>query len=277
MKHIISLGAGVQSTTLALMAAHGEITPMPDCAIFADTGAEPKGVYDHLAWLMSPNVLPYKVHIVSAGNIADDLRKGFTTTGSQGRFAGAPFFIKKMKPNGASFELSMGRRQCTRHYKVDVLKKAQRAILGYAKGARIPPSSVTVWIGISLDEAIRARPARDAWQINRHPLLELRMTRAQCLDWMAKNGYPTPAKSACTFCPFRDDVGWRNMKENDPVSFEEACSVDDLVRQGGHMRKRRNELFVHRSLTPLRDVDFSDPDKNQPDLFNNECEGMCGV
>jgi len=34
----LSLGAGVQSTTLALMAAHGEVGPMPDCAIFADTG-----------------------------------------------------------------------------------------------------------------------------------------------------------------------------------------------------------------------------------------------
>ena len=42
--HVISLGAGVQSTTMALMAAHGEITPMPDCAIFADTQAEPKVV-----------------------------------------------------------------------------------------------------------------------------------------------------------------------------------------------------------------------------------------
>jgi len=47
--HIISLGAGVQSTTMALMAAHREIEPMPDCAIFADTGWEPKAVYDHLA------------------------------------------------------------------------------------------------------------------------------------------------------------------------------------------------------------------------------------
>jgi hypothetical protein len=34
---VISLGAGVQSTTMALMAARGEIAPMPDCAIFADT------------------------------------------------------------------------------------------------------------------------------------------------------------------------------------------------------------------------------------------------
>ena len=48
---IISLGAGVQSSTMALMAVRGEITPMPDCAIFADTGAEPQYVYEWLNWL----------------------------------------------------------------------------------------------------------------------------------------------------------------------------------------------------------------------------------
>lgn len=42
---VLSLGAGVQSTTLVLMAAHGVVGPMPDCAIFADTGWEPKAVY----------------------------------------------------------------------------------------------------------------------------------------------------------------------------------------------------------------------------------------
>lgn len=31
----LSLGAGVQSSTMALLAAHGEIGPMPDCAILA--------------------------------------------------------------------------------------------------------------------------------------------------------------------------------------------------------------------------------------------------
>ena len=38
----LSLGAGVQSTTMALLAAHGEVGPMRDCAIFADTGWEPR-------------------------------------------------------------------------------------------------------------------------------------------------------------------------------------------------------------------------------------------
>ena len=40
MKRFLSLGAGVQSSTLALMIAHGEV-PMVDAGIFADTQAEP--------------------------------------------------------------------------------------------------------------------------------------------------------------------------------------------------------------------------------------------
>ena len=73
--HVISLGAGVQSTTMALMAAHGEIDPMPDAAIFADTGAEPKAVYEHLDWLRSGNVLPFPVEVVQFSDLADDIRK----------------------------------------------------------------------------------------------------------------------------------------------------------------------------------------------------------
>lgn len=49
--HILSLGAGVQSSTLALMAAAGEVTPMPVAAVFADTGDEPTSVYRWLDWL----------------------------------------------------------------------------------------------------------------------------------------------------------------------------------------------------------------------------------
>ena len=62
MLRVLSLGAGVQSTTLALMAAHGEITPMPERAIFADTQAEPAAVYEHLRWLMSPMMWTMGTH-----------------------------------------------------------------------------------------------------------------------------------------------------------------------------------------------------------------------
>ena len=68
---VLSLGAGVQSSTMALMAAEGHIQPMPDCAIFADTGYEPKAVYRYLEFL--EKVLPYPVYRVQKGNIRDDM------------------------------------------------------------------------------------------------------------------------------------------------------------------------------------------------------------
>lgn len=66
--HVISLGAGVQSSAMALMAARGEITPMPVAAIFADTQAEPQGVYTWLDWLEKQ--LPFPIYRVSKGNLA---------------------------------------------------------------------------------------------------------------------------------------------------------------------------------------------------------------
>ena len=47
---ILSLGAGVQSSTLALMMEKG-LAPKPDYAIFSDTQGEPKQVYEWLKWL----------------------------------------------------------------------------------------------------------------------------------------------------------------------------------------------------------------------------------
>jgi hypothetical protein len=87
---ILSLGAGVQSTTMALMAAHGEI-PMPDYAVFADTKAEPAAVYEHLRWISGGNVLPFPVVTVTGGSLREGLR-------TPGRFVSVPFFGRK--PNG---------------------------------------------------------------------------------------------------------------------------------------------------------------------------------
>ena len=71
MIRVLSLGAGVQSTTLALMAAVGEIE-RPAAAIFADTQWEPEAVYRHLDWLEA--LLPYPVLRVTQGNIRQAIR-----------------------------------------------------------------------------------------------------------------------------------------------------------------------------------------------------------
>lgn len=263
---ILSLGAGVQSTAMALMAAHGELGPMPDLALFADTGAEPGPTYDYLRWLMSDNVLPFPVRIVSAGNIRDDMMAGLNSTGQQ--FASIPFFTLYKGKAG------MGRRQCTKEYKLQPLQRAVRELLG---GKR-PPGGVEMWIGISTDEAIRMKPSRVRYIVNRWPLIEKRLSRADCLAWIERNGYPRPPKSACTFCPYRSNEGWRVMKETDPASFADAIAVDHALRERDHGSRLRSELYLHRSLKPLDQVDLrSAAELGQGDLFGNDCEGMCGV
>ncbi|WP_372502291.1 hypothetical protein P7L66_12645 [Tistrella mobilis] len=263
----LSLGAGVQSTALALMAAHGEIGPMPDCAIFADTGWEPKAVYEHLAWLRSPNVLPFPVHIVTAGNIRDGLVRG-----AQGeRWASIPAFTKS-----ASGTVGMIRRQCTKELKIVPIRRKVRELVGLT-GKRSPDRPVVEqWIGISLDEIVRMKMSFEPWQVNRWPLIKLDMKRRDCLRWLERHGFPMPPKSACIGCPYHSDVVWRQMRDEDPDGFADAVAIDRLIRTG--FRNLRGEVYLHRSCVPLDEANLDTPaDKGQLDLFADECDGMCGV
>lgn len=260
--NIISLGAGVQSTTMVLMAAHGEITPMPDCAIFADTGWETKAVYEHLSWLKSR--LPFAVHIVSAGNIREDIAA--QAADGRKRFASVPWFLTSKNGDG------MGRRQCTKEYKLTPIRRKVRELLG----GKTPKGGCEMWIGISLDEAIRMKKSQVGYIVNRFPLIEQNITRRACLRWMERGNYPEPPKSACIGCPFHNDTMWRDMRDNDPVSWADAVSADRLIRDGG--TNMRAQQFMHPQRVPLDQVDLSTAeDRGQLNLFNNECEGMCGV
>jgi len=259
---ILSLGAGVQSTTLALMAAHGEIGPMPDCAIFSDTQWEPKRVYEHLRWLMSPNMLPFPVYVVSAGNLRADTLSRSNTTGQ--RFAVVPWFVKN--PDGSE---GMGRRQCTKEYK---LRPVQRKIVELLGGR--PKGGAEVWVGISTNEAWRMKPSRVRYIINRWPLIEQQLSRNDCLQWIKRHDYPTPPKSSCVGCPFHSDDEWREIREQ-PDEWADVVAVDAAIRNQPGMR---GQQFMHSSLRPLSEVDLSTlTERGQGNLFLNECEGMCGV
>ncbi len=265
MLNVISLGAGVQSSVMALMAARGELTPMPDCAIFADTQFEPQGVYDHLDWLETQ--LPFPVHRVTAGNIRFDHveRK---RNGKERKYASIPLF----RANGAG----MGMRQCTADYKIFPIRKKLRELIGLKYRQRAPKKiAVRQWLGISTDEAARMKPSRDAWVENVWPLVDAGMSRNDCLRWFEK-AHPTRtlAKSACIACPFHNNAMWRDMKINDPASFEQAVEFDHAIRNIG----TGAEQYVHRSCKPLDEVDFRNlEDMGQLNFFNEECEGMCGV
>ena len=100
---ILSLGAGVQSTTLALMAARGDLSPgfpQPMAAVFADTGWEPASVYRHLRWLIAAIGSTLPIRIVRAmrsdgtpAHIREDSEA--VVRGDANRLANPPLFVKE--------------------------------------------------------------------------------------------------------------------------------------------------------------------------------------
>lgn len=272
---VLNLGAGVQSSCLALMAARGEVTPMPDFAVFADTQAEPTEVYTWLDWLEKQ--LPFPVIRVTRGNLTDDSLKIIyrKKTGVKSMRRLIPLF--GIKPNGEK-TAALG-RSCTADYKIAPILKEIKSRCGVKRAQK--NITVTQWIGISYDEMQRMKPASDKWTQHRWPLIENRMTRSHCKEWMKKNNYPEPPRSACYYCPFHSNDEWRRLRNEDPVHFAKAVDFDMLIRKRYQEEQTdmKMEVYLHSSCKPIGEIDFdSDEDKGQMGFdFNSECEGMCGI
>lgn len=266
--HIISLGAGVQSSTMSLMAACGEIKPMPTAAIFADTQAEPASVYRWLDWLEKQ--LPFPVYRVSAGSLEEDTLRIRQRKDKNGFWnpSGIPAFT-----TGKDGSLGIGPRQCTHDFKIIPIKREQRRLLN-EHGA----NHVISWVGISLDEAHRMKPTGVRYSTNIWPLVERRISRWDCYRWMESKGYPRPAKSACVFCPFHNDAEWRRLRDEEPEAFKHAVEFEKKYQATKRQTTMRGDVWLHSSRKPLDHVDFSTmEERGQISLFGNECEGMCGV
>ena len=134
-------------------------------------------------------------------------------------------------------------------------------------------------IGISTDEFKRMKPSRDKWWVARCPLIESRVSRKSCLDWMEKKGFPLPPRSACVFCPFHSDLEWRRLKNEEPEEFANAVEFEKRIQEADeHNETMRAKPFLHNSCIPLAEIDFrNDIDRGQQLLWDEECEGMCGV
>ena len=266
---VISLGGGVQSSVVSLMAAEGLIKPMPDFAVFADTGWEPEAVYRHIDWLAEQ--LPFPIEHIGKRSIREDILAGTNSTGQQ--FTSIPAFVRSFNGKPA-----IVRRQCTREYKLSPIEEELRYLLGLGFGQRVPDEMfVELWIGISVDEAIRMKPSRQKWIVNRWPLIDLGLSRSDCIDWFIER-YPdrTLPRSACIGCPYHTDAEWAHMQRYDPKSWADAISVDNALRSTTRAKRFGGEMYLHSSMRPLGEIVFL-PIQEQLPTFGEECEGLCGV
>lgn len=276
----LSLGAGVQSSVLALLLSQSDSRLIdlgylkPDVAIFADTGWEPEYVYTHLTWLETQ--IDFPLIRVSSGDIRANLKRGVTPRGH--RFVDVPFYL--LDEDGKK---GMLRRQCTSHYKIEPIYKRIRKLAGGTPRRAFPKDRhAEMWLGISLDEVSRIKPSREQWVTHHWPLVDAKMTRQSCIEWFAsrysKRRLP---RSACVICPYRSDQHWLELKQHEPESYAEAVRFDKWLRSNrtNAVRERLNgRPYLHAARRPLASV-IAEKEKN-PDLinhFNAECDGLCGV
>ncbi len=270
---VISLGGGVQSTVMALMAGEGLFGRAPDCAIFADTKWEPPSLYDHLEWLSGQLRSP--LHIVDSGRSLREDTRALTNHSDSPNYVDIPVYLKG---RGGQAD-GIGRRQCTQHYKIRPVKSKIRELLGLKRRQRVPAGvTVELWLGISTDEAIRMKDSRDRWILNRYPLIEAGMSRRDCMDWWEAR-YDRPLeRSACVACPYQSRRRWVETMHRWPELFAEAVEIDENMRGGLAFAK---EPYLHPRRIPLADaVRLDDADLvavGKVDGFGNECEGHCGL
>ena len=206
------------------MADRGEIEPV-EVAIFADTQAEPREVYEHLDWLEKQVRTP--VVRVTAGNLRTVALTGRVSKKTGKIWAkGLPYWTRDA--NGKLGLLT--RRQCTVDFKITPIN---RWIRKHVIPGRKPPSNPVVnrVFGISYDERERMRISSDSWATNSYPLVELRLDRAAVIrlagKWFPGRVFP---RSACTFCPFHSYAEWKRLRDEHPDEFLDAIRFDDAAR-----------------------------------------------
>ena len=259
---VISLGWGVQSWTLAAMAALGEL--QADVAIHADTFWEKAATYEFVRqwqpWLEAKGL---RVVTVSDRRRAVDQ---MLTSGPD-----MPLFTATWNSRGQQ------PRVCTDRWKIQPVRRWYRSELMRLKIAKTP-GAVTQFLGISLDEWHRMRDSDVKWIVNRYPLVDLRMTRGDCMTWLAAHDLPVPPKSACVFCPFQSRSAWQDLKRAGDDDWNIALEVDTAIRDV----RPPFQLFVHPARVPLADAVQIPEDHGyaQPSMFDDDagCDsGYCFV
>lgn len=246
---ILNLGWGVQSFTLAAMVALGEL-PQIDAAVHADTTHERSATYTFAAqwtpWLEEHGVKVVTVRVTNTMPI----NNGYG-------WPEIPAFATS--ESGGSIQ-----RQCTGRWKI---KPIRRWLQANRNG-----EPVEQWLGISLDEAERMKPSDVKYITCRWPLIEKRMSRNDCINWLQRHDLDVPVKSSCVFCPYHNRSAWYDMKAENGADWQKAVEVDAAIRKV----RPPYDLFLHSDRIPLTDI-RSPQDNGQMNMFSEECSGYCFI
>ena len=263
---VFSFGGGVQSVACEVLAAQGKIDyrHFVFCNVGDDSENPATLEYYHkyaLPFAESNGLTMTELRYIRRDGTEDSILKRLTRPG--GRSIGIPVRMK----NGAP-----GRRSCTVDFKIRRTDRWLREQGAKQRGA-------ILGMGISLDEFTRMKANTDpktlAWKVLDYPLIDLRITRDQCVEIIKRAGLPIPPKSACWFCPFHTLAVWDKMRQHEPAQFDRAADLEAYIN-GRRAELGRDPVYFTARGVPLP---MAISEHEQPGLFEDEvCDsGYCFV
>ena len=245
-----SCGGGTQSAAIAALIIQGKI-PKPDLALIADTGREATETWTYYYERMMPALAIAGIDLQRVKGLA-------TVDIYSGKDKDTIIMPMYTAANKANVEGRLP-KYCSNEWKTRPIQRAIRAA-GYTHGEII--------IGFSVDEMQRMRGVDPQAKWNHiYPLVDMRLTRGDCIALVERMGWGTPPRSACWMCPFRTDQEWQHLKDNHLEDFMQAVVLE---RQ---LQLTDPDVYFHRSNRPLDSVSF---DRGQRDIFDAGCNsGHC--
>jgi hypothetical protein len=228
-----SFGGGVQSVAIGALVGLGRL-PMPDLIVIADTGREVETTW---ATCEAMRERGFRVEVASHDLATVDLYRDDTLL--------IPAHTRTGRLPG----------YCSNEWKQRVVRRwlRQRGVL-----------DCDLWLGISMDEAHRMKPSGAEWLRHAYPLIDLRVTRAECHRLIAEAGWPQPDKSRCWACPYQSRSEWLSLTSADRARAE-ALDVQ--------IRARDPDVFLHRFGLPLAEALAREDEQAQ--LFDGCDSGHC--
>ncbi len=226
---IWSCGGGIQSIAIAVLIVNGEL-PRPDHAIMTDCGYDASYTIKYANEILRPELeeigLPFT--IIKSRDYTD-VRLFMNDNDNDDRLL-IPAHTRK---NGKVIKFAS---YCNSVYKT-------RPAIMWIREQGI--KRCENWVGISTDEARRARSSGRKWISYKYPLIDLGLNRDDCAWLIGAHGWPRPERSSCVMCPQQSKDGWERMRRCYPADYERAREIE------AEIRSRRPDVYLHRDMTPL--------------------------
>jgi len=234
-KTVWACGAGVDSTAIAALIVLGHL-PKPDYAYMIDPGYEKQKTWTHVNSVLIPQLskVGITLHIIPSPNCNIILKERVVI----------PAYVRNSNGTIGRYPTNCG------PWKEPISKRWLKE-----QGVK----QCENWIGIAADESKRQRRSLVRWFKHKYPLLELGLTRQDCLDLIARMDWPEPPQTSCIMCPQQTDKQWAHTKEHYPDEWQRVIDTECDIQ------RTHPNVFLHRSCVPIDQVEFGKTGQSNSD------------